>query len=413
MESGRQANSVAAKDKISPSFASFLDLSRAISAILVFLNHLRDPLFVGFPSLPADQRGLIVKVWFFVTGFGLASVMVFFVLSGFLVGGVGLSRVRDRSFQPSAYFIDRFTRLFVVLIPALLLTAVLDGLGQHFLGSIGLWDRTSPLIAGKFGYPFIAYGGWGTFACNLAMLQSFYCQVYSSNVPLWSLSYEFWFYICFGAAAVFAAGRERIVSLLCLAVIIPALGANFVLLAALWLFGVAAHAYRGERLRTPWLAIPLFLATAVVIRAFGARPPHGNMIESLAMLAEGAAFAWVLVSMRRVESRWLVKLAPLGGRLAGFSYTLYLIHFPVMLFVVAVLAKAFHLDLSHGVPPLSGLGIGLFSAVFVIVMGTAWLVASVTEAHTHHVRAWARRALAHQMRARRSSAGSSPADAGR
>jgi len=66
--------------------SSLLDMARWISAFLVVLHHFRNNLFVGWEQL-ADKT-IFAKVFYFVSLLGHESVMVFFVLSGFFVGGV-------------------------------------------------------------------------------------------------------------------------------------------------------------------------------------------------------------------------------------------------------------------------------------------------------------------------------------
>ena len=63
-----------------------LDLVRGVAALAVMLGHLRNLFFVdsyeirGYPNL-------LIKIIYLATGFGHEAVMIFFVLSGFLVGG--------------------------------------------------------------------------------------------------------------------------------------------------------------------------------------------------------------------------------------------------------------------------------------------------------------------------------------
>jgi len=72
--------------------------------------------------------------------------MVSFVLSGFLVGGQVLARVRDDRFQLYDYATDRATRIFIPLIPACLFSAVASivvfghppPLGQLLANMVGL-----------------------------------------------------------------------------------------------------------------------------------------------------------------------------------------------------------------------------------------------------------------------------------
>ena len=58
---------------------------------------------------------------------GHEAVIVFSVLSGFLVGGRGFERIKDGSMNVGSYAIDRFARIcpllaaiFSILLPALL-----------------------------------------------------------------------------------------------------------------------------------------------------------------------------------------------------------------------------------------------------------------------------------------------------
>src|SRR5436190_16032937 len=67
---------------ISPFQSDLLDLSRWVAAFLVVVEHARSLMFP--PSGADSQLGLLGKAFYFMTGFGHASVMVFFVMSGFL-----------------------------------------------------------------------------------------------------------------------------------------------------------------------------------------------------------------------------------------------------------------------------------------------------------------------------------------
>jgi peptidoglycan/LPS O-acetylase OafA/YrhL len=69
------------------------------------------------------------SVFYLATGLGHQAVMAFFVLSGFLVGGTVVSRAECGQWSWIDYAITRMTRLWMVLLPALLLTAFWDNLG--------------------------------------------------------------------------------------------------------------------------------------------------------------------------------------------------------------------------------------------------------------------------------------------
>jgi peptidoglycan/LPS O-acetylase OafA/YrhL len=59
--------------------------------------------------------------------------MVFFVPSGFLIGKNVTRSVKAGQWSWLDYAIKRMTRLWLVLLPALVLTAVLDQCGQHLI----------------------------------------------------------------------------------------------------------------------------------------------------------------------------------------------------------------------------------------------------------------------------------------
>src|SRR5947207_2354160 len=60
-----------------------LDAARGIAALAVFLGHLRALFFVDFEEL--RHQGTLTKAIYLVTGFGHAAVIVFFILSGYLI----------------------------------------------------------------------------------------------------------------------------------------------------------------------------------------------------------------------------------------------------------------------------------------------------------------------------------------
>jgi peptidoglycan/LPS O-acetylase OafA/YrhL len=111
--------------------------------------------------------------------FGPEAVIVFFVLSGFVIKFT-YEKSRDKSFR--YYFIRRFIRLYV---PLLFIFALGYLLKCYHEGTLASPD-------------------WGTLFGNLFMLQDVISQkpnvisaAYMGNGVLWSLSYEWWFYMLF------------------------------------------------------------------------------------------------------------------------------------------------------------------------------------------------------------------------
>ncbi|MEI6323526.1 MAG: acyltransferase family protein [bacterium] len=91
-----------------------LDCLRGMAALLVCVEHLRAFLFVPYARL--ESPGVVQKGFYFLTGLGHQSVMIFFVLSGFLVGGSFIGSLRKGSWSWKGYLLRRMTRLWVVLV---------------------------------------------------------------------------------------------------------------------------------------------------------------------------------------------------------------------------------------------------------------------------------------------------------
>jgi peptidoglycan/LPS O-acetylase OafA/YrhL len=171
-----------------------LDFLRGVAAILVCISHLTGFLFV--PYKQAISPGLLTKTFYFFATLGHQAVLLFFVLSGYLVGGSVMKSFQLQRWSWRDYLLRRMTRLWVVLIPALLLTLFWDSLGHHvnpegYQGAFYKVYGSGP----DTGAP--AEWGIRAFLGNLCFLQTILVPVYGSNSPLWSIANEFWYYLLF------------------------------------------------------------------------------------------------------------------------------------------------------------------------------------------------------------------------
>lgn len=379
-------------DVQNPHFASFLDCTRWVAASIVFLGHLRDPLFLGYGSLTAAERNPLVQAWYFVTGWFGPAVIVFFVLSGYLVGGIASARASVGSFSIGSYAIDRVSRLYVAFLPALVLTAVLDVAGSIWFADTGFWTHQHPMLAEKVSSePFASLLTPGLFFGNLLMLQTIAMPTFGSNMPLWTISLEFWFYAVFGLGALVALskpGRQRILPAMGLLLLVVLLGKSFVAYMGLWVIGVAASFVPWRSIERPFLAGLAFLSVLVCIRFFqGAinSEPWGIWLRDYGV---ALSFAWWLVSMRSTRLAILRSTGVVNRFMADFSYSLYLIHFPLMLFLLGALHATEKFEaIARGYSPTSSEGLGVQAAVIVLTYVLAWLFATLTERRTSWVRA--------------------------
>jgi peptidoglycan/LPS O-acetylase OafA/YrhL len=107
---------------INANLSWFLDISRALAAFLVVIGHVKTIVF-GESTWATNY---LSNVFALITGLGHQGVVIFFVLSGFLVGRKAVDAVVRRKSNLGHYILDRATRIYVVLIPAILIGAMWD-----------------------------------------------------------------------------------------------------------------------------------------------------------------------------------------------------------------------------------------------------------------------------------------------
>ena len=364
--------------------SDFINLSRWLAAFVVVTSHLRQIIMCDYPVI--RQPGTMLKLFYFVTQLGHEAVMIFFVLSGYLVGGIAILRYRTRGFDLADYVGHRTARIYAAFFPALLVFGLLDMVGTGEFGGNGLY--THPLGISSLGHAPVLGESPADFLGNLVMLQTVVVPPFGSNGPLWSLANEWWYYVFFGAAMTAVAARNFTIKaaagvlILGLLVVLPL---SMTALGLIWLTGAAVAVYAAKGSWKPRLRLSLPIGIVVLI---GARISHlGNINfdvsnwRFLIDLATGLAYCLVLLSFHRPGKRlWL---SAVHKQLAGFSYSLYLIHFPLMIFTVSLLNEILGLAFL-GQP--SGGRLIYYGAMLAFLCSSAWLFAQFTELHTSKLR---------------------------
>ena len=289
----------------------YLDALRFGAAFTVFVSHYATGRISG---------GLF---WQFAD-YGRTAVLVFFVLSGFVIAWV--SDTRERTLED--YALSRASRLYSVIIPALILTAALNWLGKQIDPRL-----YAPEWGHSTAHPVMDYALSAMF-----LGESWTTRVLPGrNVPYWSLNYEAWYYILF-AAATFLRGRPRIAVITVAALLA---GPRILFLLPVWLIGVAAWRWRAELPRQ--LGVPLVVACLtgfIALEGLGGQhlfwhpssrwmPPASSAYDYIL----GAVVALFIVGLAHVQ-------LPMPGRrfeqlvrgLAGTSFGLYLLHYPLLNF---------------------------------------------------------------------------------
>lgn len=347
---------------MSKSFSIYLDLVRFLAACLVYLYHSNQRLLVS-DILPASN-------------FGHSSVIVFFVLSGFVIAYITATKEN----RPASYAASRISRVYSVVLPTLILTVVLDAIGRH-------------LYPALYSYPFDKFLLRGL-ASLLLLNEVWFISITSfSNVPFWSICYELWYYVAFGIFAFLP--RKTALALLALLALI--LGPKIVLLAPIWMAGVLLYRWQSPNRMAEawaWLLVVVSLVGIVIFHQAGVTEWVAEQFKLLVGSKWHAEFTFSkfflsdyllallvfsnFVGMRRVSFRFeaLLLLIERPVRfLAGYTFTLYLLHQPLFLFWASVI---------RGDP--NGYGYWLLTTAMVAL--SVGLVGYFTESKRHLLKRW-------------------------
>jgi peptidoglycan/LPS O-acetylase OafA/YrhL len=365
----------------------WLDVARGVSALLVVAGHCRAAFFPPLSSIASPT--LVELAFYAVTSLGSLAVMAFFVLSGFLVGG-SVIRAGER-FRLGDYFTARLCRLWVVLIPALLLTLVADTITARSAPSVltgAFFEQwhSGPDPAAPFSTSLV------TFLGNVAFLQKIFVPVFGTNGPLWSLSCEFWYYVIFPfiTMGLRPAGRFSlpVAAMAAFATVYfmpPGMLQGFYV----WLMGVLAFVV-SHRLQRPVHRIWIVLSCTLLILAI-AYDKSGHVRSTIGIDTEyvlGVTFSILVITIAHLDSnRKPIGLRRLllsaGGMLSRVSYSLYLCHFPLLVLIAGTF---------YPTPPgrLSWQSGVLYALVMAFLCGLAGVFWLLFERHTDRLRTYMR-----------------------
>ncbi len=236
-----------------------------------------------------------------------------------------IEKYEKNNFSLKEYFFKRFIRLYIVLIPVLILS--------FFLGNIYLSNKSE-------------YLSFKTFIGNLLYLQTIYVEVFADNTPLWSLAYEAWYYILFPVLFFLIKGKNKIFNLLILICIIIILWPNnqILLYFFIWLIGVFIFKYKKQVLpfRISFLLfIFIFLTYRIItIPSFSFYIPQSFIGDFILAISVG-----LLINSLKFYNK--ICCFSFNKKMADFSYTLYLIHVPILYFLLTFIPKSKKFDFLH------------------------------------------------------------------
>lgn len=363
----------------------FLNFLRWTSALIVVMGHLRSILFVDYSEI--RNPNFLHKFFYFITSLGHEAVIIFFVLSGYLVGGGVIKQCRSRLFQPSIFSINRLSRLYAVLPAALLLTVCLDTAG-YFINA-NLYHHTKGISS--LGFNIAERLTIPHFLDSFFMIQNIHLPPLGSNGPLWSLSYEFWFYVLAGLAGmtiIYSFSRRTLMGfasgffLLFICFWLPIVYLQYFII---WIMG-ALITYAPKRIafrKTFFILFSFALFGSLFLISLKKLSFFSDYEKDLLI----AFFTCLIILCAEASDKIMVDT---HHKLASFSFSLYLIHFPLVWFIAISTKTFFQFGIKE--QPSTILYLYFFSCVIMSLI-SANLFAKITEAKTDSYRNYLRRIL--------------------
>lgn len=344
----------------------WLDWVRFLAAFVVVLAHARAETWVSWGELLQGERTFAGLIIFTLSRFGHEAVVIFFVLSGFFVGGKVVDLVMFRRHEAlRGFIIDRLVRIYLPLVPCLVLTLAV---GKIVRDDIQLAEVVGSLLG----------------------VQGVFTKVPAANVSLWSLSYEVWFYALGGSLLAILSPLHWI-RVLGWFVFAASVGV-YVKLNPMYLLCWALGALGWILMRSSIKTICVWILIAATLIGFALNiwadlAQHSKesavRLGALAFMSAGIAPLLGLIGKARPSGICCV-LEESGSRLASFSYTLYLAHYPLFMFMNLWLPAP---SATISISSIAAFGIRIFVAV-----AASYLLYLLFERHTAAAKSYLKQA---------------------
>jgi len=322
---------------IDPARSALIDAMRGVSAHVVAAVHLAEVML--FPLVGRSH-------WSFLLCGALAhwAVIIFFVLSGFVISA-SLHRHSQREGVAfwREFALGRIVRIYPPLLFALTFTAFVIAVCTAF--GVERFAMGGFLYLPKEEVRFDSFAFIGA-ALNLQAFEP--ALVPRADSPLWSLGYEWWFYVICAAlvGTMFASLRGYSIALTIMVgacALLAGNGFQFFYLFGLWATGALAylallrtdknHAAlkRLHQLSVLGMAGVISLLVVIALQQWWPQGAARMVVEF-----------WVAVTAGLLIMGWETRLVCDSiRRLSRYSYTLYVIHFPIYLLIFAFAHRTF------------------------------------------------------------------------
>jgi peptidoglycan/LPS O-acetylase OafA/YrhL len=365
--------------RYAPLTSTALDAVRVFASQLVLFGHAISILGL-WPGIQEPHAPYLQNV----------AVVIFFVLSGNLIAYAVMQKLGSPGYGFRSYFVDRFSRIHTGLLPALVVVLALDLAHlrwapdtfeylknldvRTFVGNVLMLQHLPGLDAVASKMP------------TVALQRAVDIEAFGSARPLWTAALEWWLYLLFGwallarprasASTMARLGWVALAGVFALPLVGHIASNPLGSVIPMWFMGAAsawalrAGVAKSWSLRATWAAT-LVSAVASIAWAWGVVRVAYDPLFAVGLALTGF-FGIRALDQTRLEVGAALKKALTA--VADFSYSLYLVHYSVLLLLCHTLTAW---------NPLL-----LLALCMVVSNGVAWLVAQVGEAHHRKVRVW-------------------------
>ena len=337
---------------ISQESSVFLNIIRLVACEMVVIGHF----------LTKYQPALNTASFTIGSVLGGVAVLLFFALSGLLICHSLLNKIGNNDYRFRNYFVDRFSRIYSGLVPALILAGVFALLiyvtNQTYFTSLCAMQNTPSLL---------------NFGMTLGMLERFPASLFGLPLPfpavtpfgfngiLWTLVVEWWIYMFFGWLVI---GSLRVMEkrksykpywvlffavAALLSLVLLTLFQEYSSFIIVWFAGalmmLAISSSRLNSILSSSVArnvleglFQIFLAITIfdIYVIFAWTRQYYDVL--LGLLLSICVFLGVLLLNGRARDRgpkliFNKKFVSIVNSGAGFSFTLFLTHYPILIFL--------------------------------------------------------------------------------
>jgi len=323
-----------------------LDILRGLAAITVVFFHYKHFLLISdaagfdYGHMPFSS----VLMPFYV--YGQFFVELFFAISGYVFFWLYAQPIEERRTDAWSFFVARFARLYPLYFVTLIIVAGLQAVYRAETGADFIYRQDT----------------LANFSLNLLMIQQWIpYAVQSFNGPAWSISVEVFLYALFFGLCVFRVNSLKVLAALFLAGAVVRLMSDLTVdflrgVPSFFQGGLVYYAVQAVRRHETWrrrlawglaVVLPLLWGLCYIL---GFQPASGLIgSDLLSTIFNVSAFLYVvlpltLLAVGLMQDHWRTKWLSRENLhkvswIGDISYSIYLIHFPLQLGLMLVLAR--------------------------------------------------------------------------